>query len=81
MEWNAGLTAAPTMHFQKTFFRGVVLMRRERGVAYGFNTPTGGGFGKVLDYKLDVGWLKEQVTGVITAAGWRYQPVLWAPRQ
>jgi hypothetical protein len=30
MEWNAGLTAAPTMHFQKTFFRGVVLMRRER---------------------------------------------------
>jgi hypothetical protein len=76
MQWSAGLTSAPTVHFQKSFFRGVVLQQRERGVAYGFKTPAGGGFGKVLDYKLDVGWLKERVTGVVTAAGWKYQPVL-----
>jgi hypothetical protein len=81
VEWSAGLTTAPAMHFQKTFFRGVVLTRRERGVAYGFKTPTGGGAGKVLDYTLDVGWLKQRVTGVIVGSGWRYQPVLWAPRR
>lgn len=79
--WSAGLTTAPMVQFRKTFFRGVVLMRRERGVAYGFKTPLGGGFGKMLDYKFDVGWLKERVTGVITGLGWTYQPVLRAPKR
>ena len=81
VEWSAGLTTAPMVQFRKTFFRGVVLMRRERGVAYGFKTPLGGGFGKMLDYKFDVGWLKERVTGVITGSGWTYQPVLRAPKR
>lgn len=58
VEWSAGLTTAPTVRFRKTFFRGVVLGRRERGVANGFKTPLGGGFGKTLDYEFDVGWLK-----------------------
>jgi hypothetical protein len=81
VEWSAGLTAAPTISFRKTFFRGVVLVRRERGVAYGFDTPLGGGFGKKLDYEFNVGWLKNRVTGVITGAGWTYQPVLRAPKR
>ncbi|MGZ8533875.1 MAG: hypothetical protein ACXWYM_25220, partial [Candidatus Binatia bacterium] len=81
VEWSAGLTTAPMVHFRKTFFRGVVLMRRERGVAYGFKTPLGGGFGKMLDYEFDVGWLKDRVTGVVTGSGWTYQPVLRAPKR
>jgi hypothetical protein len=81
VDWSAGLTTAPTVHFRKTFFRGVVLGRRERGVAYGFKTPTGGGFGKMLDYEFDVGWLKDRVTGVISGSGWTYQPVLRAPKR
>jgi hypothetical protein len=81
VEWSAGLTTAPTVHFRKTFFRGVVLGRRERGVAYGFKTPLGGGFGKMLDYEFDVGWLKDRVTGVVTGSGWTYQPVLRAPKR
>jgi hypothetical protein len=81
VEWSAGLTAAPAVQFLKTFFRGVVLTRRERGVAYGFKTPLGGGFGKVLDYELDGGWLKDRITGEISNSGWTCQPVLRAPRQ
>jgi hypothetical protein len=81
VEWSAGLTAAPAVQFRKTFFRGVVLMRRERGVAYGFKTPLGGGFGKVLDYELDVGWLKNRISGEISNLGWTYQPVLRAPKR
>jgi len=81
VDWNAGLTAAPVVHFRKTFFRGIVLGRRERGVAYGFKTPTGGGFGKMLDYEFDAGWLKDRITGVITGSGWTYQPVLRAPKR
>lgn len=81
VEWSAGLTTAPTVHFRKTFFRGVVLGRRERGVAYGFKTPLGGSFGKMLDYEFNVGWLKDRVTGVVTGSGWTYQPVLRAPKR
>jgi hypothetical protein len=81
VEWSAGLTAAPVVKFQKTFFRGIVLARRERAVAYGFKTPLAGGFGKVLDYKLDVGWLKGRITEEMTGSGWTYQPVLWAPKR
>lgn len=81
VEWSAGLTTAPVVKFQKTFFRGIVLARRERAVAYGFKTPFAGGFGKVLDYKLDVGWLKDRITEEITGSGWTYQPVLRAPKR
>ena len=81
VEWSAGLTTAPAVQFRKTFFRGVVLARRERGVAYGFKTPLGGGFGKVLDYELDVGWLKGRITDEISNSGWIYQPVLRVPKR
>ena len=81
VEWSADLTTAPTVRFRKTFFRGVVLGRRERVVAYGFKTPLGGGFGKTLDYEFDVGWLKDRVTGVVTGSGWTYQPVLRARKR
>ena len=80
VSWSAGLTTAPTVHYEKTFFRGVVLTRRERGVGYGLETPTGG-VKKVLDYSLDVGWLKDIIAGAITASGWTYQPVLRAPKR
>jgi hypothetical protein len=77
MEWGAGALTAPTVSYRRQFFRGVALVRYERGVAYGFRTPTGGGFGKVLDYKFDMMELKRPVIETVTAAGWRFRPVLW----
>jgi hypothetical protein len=57
VDWSAGILAAPQVHFSKSFFRGVQLVRMERGVAYGFKTPTGGP-GKVLDYSFDINDVK-----------------------
>jgi hypothetical protein len=77
VEWSAGALTAPTVSYRRTFFRGVVLARYERGVAYGFRTPTGGGAGKAMDYKFDMMALKGPVIETVTAAGWRFRPVLW----
>lgn len=77
LDWSAGVLTAPKIHYRRSFFRGVALVRYERGVAYGFRTPTGGGFGKVLDYKFDMAELKAPVTEAVLAGGWRFQPALW----
>jgi hypothetical protein len=80
VDWSAGLLAAPRIHYSRKFFRGVQLVRKERGVAYGFATPTGG-LAKVLDYKFDIDELKQPVIDVVTGSGWTYQPILWPRRE
>ena len=75
LDWSAGLLAAPRVHFSSSFFRGVQLVRMERGVAYGLKTPTGGPT-KVLDYKFDINDVKQPVIDAVTGGGWTYQPVL-----
>lgn len=76
IEWEAGAVATPHVHFAFSFFRGVALVKYERGVAYGFRTPTGG-VGKTLDYRFDMMELKQPVIDIVTGAGWRFQPALW----
>lgn len=80
VDWSAGLLSAPRVHFERSFFRGIQLANVERGVAYGFGTPIGGGAGKVLDYKFDISEVKQPVIDVVCAAGWTFQPILWPPR-
>ena len=81
VEWSAGAIGSARVTFQRNFFRGVQLMRKERGIAYGFKTPAGGGAGKVLDYTFDIDALKQPVIEAVTQAGWTYQPVLWPKRR
>lgn len=81
VEWSAGAMGAPRVTFQRSFFRGAQLVRKERGIAYGFKTPVGGGAGKVLDYSFDIDALKQPVIEAVTAGGWTYQPILWPRRR
>lgn len=81
IDWSAGVLGAPRVYFQRSFFRGVQLVRKERGIAYGFKTPVGGGAGKVLDYSFDIDALKQPVIEAVTAGGWTYQPILWPRRR
>ena len=80
VDWSAGLLSAPKVHFARSFFRGIQLVKVERGVAYGFGTPTGGGAGKVLDYRFDISEVKQPVIDAVCAAGWTFQPILWPRR-
>ncbi len=79
LDWSAGLMAAPRIHYSRSFFRGVQLVRRQREVAYGFRTPVGQP-GKVLDYTFDIDEVKQPVIAAVVAAGWTYQPMLWPKR-
>jgi len=49
-------------------FRGIILRRRVRGVAYGLD-------GTIYDYRFDSREIKGPITEIITAAGWRFAPV------
>jgi hypothetical protein len=80
VDWSAGVLGAPRLTFQKSFFRGVQLVSKQRGIAYGFRSPTGAGAGKVLDYAFDIDALKQSVVDAVTAVGWTYQPILWPRR-
>ena len=68
------------VHYARTFFRGVQLVRMERGVAYGFKTPAGAP-GKVLDYRFDINEVKQPVVDAVTECGWTYQPIIWPRRR
>ncbi|MFD2181118.1 hypothetical protein [Rhodoplanes azumiensis] len=76
VEWSAGMLPTPRFTVERQGFRGVQLARKKREVAYGFDTPTGGGFGKKLDVRFDLDTLKAPVVATVTQAGWSYVPVL-----
>ncbi|MBI5322362.1 hypothetical protein [Bradyrhizobium sp.] len=76
IEWSGGLMGTPSFRYSKSGFRGVQLFKRKREVAYGFDTPAGGGFGKQLDVNFDLDSLKQPVIAAVTAAGWSYSPVM-----
>ena len=76
VEWSGGLMGTPTFQFSRSSIRGVQLFKYKREVAYGFDTPTGGGFGKKLDVTFDLNSLKQPVITTVTTAGWSYAPVM-----
>ena len=81
IDWSAGLLSAPRVHFSRSFFRGIQLVKMERSVAYGFKTPIGGGAGKVFAYTFDIVEVKQPVIDAVCASGWTYQPSIWPGRK
>ena len=79
LDWSAGLMAAPRIHFSRSFFRGIQLVRRQREVVYGLQTPAGRPV-KAVDYKFDIDAVKQPVIAAVVSAGWTYQPILWPKR-
>ena len=79
LDWSAGLMAAPRIHYSRSFFRGIQLVRRRREVVYGLQTPAGRPV-KAVDYKFDIDEVKQPVIAAVVSAGWTYQPILWPKR-
>ena len=79
LDWSAGLMGAPRIHYSRSFFRGIQLVRRRREVVYGLQTPAGRPV-KAVDYKFDIDEVKQPVIAAIVSAGWTYQPILWPKR-
>lgn len=80
VDWSAGGTATPRLRFRSSFFSGVILFRRTRGVVYDFWRPGSSAIGKVVDGEFDIEAVRQLVIDVVTGAGWTYQPILWPRR-
>ena len=76
-ERSAGILPAPKLSFEKSAFKGKVLFKKEKGVAFGFKKPADpSSFGKVYDYDFDVTKIRAPVKGLVEANGWRFEQII-----
>lgn len=76
-EASAGILPAPRLTFQKSAFKGKVLFKKEKGVAFGFKKPADPtSFGKVYDYDFDVTKIRGPVKQLVEANGWRFEQII-----
>ena len=73
VEWRAGV---PELNISAEAFRGRTISSREFGAAYAFKGVNPLDYGKVYEYRFDVGEMKDPIARVITDAGWTYRPVM-----
>jgi len=74
--WSAGVNGLiPRVHFQKSFFGGRILYKKEYGKGYGIKEPRSLKFGKVYDYKFDIDDIRQPVIAAVEESGWEWVPV------
>ena len=74
---SVGVVPTPKLNFEKTFMKGKVLFKKEKGIAFGFKKPLDpGSFGKVYDYSYDAEKIRTPVRHIVDAAGWKFNQVI-----
>lgn len=76
VEWHIGTNgiSAPSVSYKEEFFKGRILFKKSRGVQYGVKDNKT--FGKVYEYKFDVGYARDPLKKIIEASGWEFVPVV-----
>ena len=76
VQWSAGTAGLkPTVYYQKNFFRGRILFKKEWGVGYAFKDKWPPEAGKVYQYKFDVDEIRGPLKQVVEQSGWEWVPV------
>ncbi len=76
VEWTAGTSGlVPSLHFQKTFFRGRILAQKEWAVGYGIKDVAPLEVGKVYQYKFDINDIRGPIEAAVKENGWEWVPV------
>jgi len=76
-EASAGVLLAPKLSFEKSAFKGKVLFKKEKGVAFGFKKPADPtSFGRVYDYDFDVMKIRDPVKDLVEANGWKFEEIM-----
>lgn len=76
-EKSLGILPAPKLSFEKSTFKGKVLFKKEKEVAFGFKKPGDpSSFGKVYDYDFDVKKIRGPVKDMVEANGWRFEQII-----
>ena len=76
VEWHVGTDgiSAPNVRYKKGFFRGRILFKKSYGVQYGIKENRE--FGKVYEYKLDIGYVRDPIKKAVQENGWEFVPVV-----
>jgi hypothetical protein len=76
VNWLAGTSGLkPTVSYQKSFFHGRVLYKKELGKGYGIKQPSPMEVGKVYDYKFDINEIRAPIEAEVRNSGWEWVPV------
>jgi hypothetical protein len=76
VNWSGGISGlTPMVHYQKSFFRGRILYKKEWGKGYGIKEPTPPKVGKVYDYKFDINEIRGPIEAAVKESGWEWVPV------
>ena len=74
---SAGVLPAPKLSAEKTFFKGKVLFKKEKEVAFGFKKPADPtSFGKVYQYDFDVAKIRGPVKQLVESNGWKFEQII-----
>ena len=74
---SAGVLPAPKLTMEKSFFKGKVLFKKEKEVAFGFKKPLDpSSFGKVYQYDFDVEKIRKPVRELVQSEGWKFEQII-----
>lgn len=74
---SGGVLPAPKLTMEKSFFKGKVLFKKEKEVAFGFKKPLDpSSFGKVYQYDFDVENIRKPVRELIQSEGWKFEQII-----
>ena len=76
IEWHIGTDgiSAPSIRYKEEFFKGRILFKKSWGVQYGIKEDKT--FGKVYEYKFDVGYARAPLKKIVEESGWEFVPVV-----
>lgn len=74
---SVGVLPAPKLSAEKSFFKGKVLFKKEKEIAFGFKKPADpSSFGKVYEYDFDVRKIRDPVKNLVEANGWKFEQII-----
>jgi hypothetical protein len=74
---TAGILTTPKLTFEKTSFKGKVLFKKEKEVAFGFKKPGDlKSFGKAYEYDFDVTKIRGPVKDLVESNGWKFEQII-----
>lgn len=76
VEWHIGTDGLwkPSIRYFAEAWKGRILFQKSWGVQYGIKES--GEFGKVYEYKFDIGYVRDPIKKAVQENGWEFVPVV-----
>jgi len=76
VEWHIGTDGLwkPGIRYSAQAWKGRILFQKSWGAQYGIKE--GGEFGKVYEYKFDIGYVRDPLRKIVEESGWEFVPVV-----